>query len=160
MSRKNFSEELEAVFVQSWYDVCQSRQGSMTTQVEKLQLCLDAVNKCAAQIGVGEVTSDRLKNKLDTLRTKGKMLYADVWVWTSTGALVESNYKHRYSIYSSAMRVISHASHQPCESSAMRVISHASHQPCESSAMRVISCDSPGIRGNTQHIRIHIKASR
>ena len=64
----------------------------MTSQAEKIALCTDELNRQAKEIGYSELTTDRVKNKLDSVRAKAKKLYQDVRRKTSTGALVENDF--------------------------------------------------------------------
>ena len=64
----------------------------MTSQAEKIALFTDELNRQAKEIGHSELTTDRVKNKLDSVRAKAKKLYQDVRRKTSTGALVENDF--------------------------------------------------------------------
>ena len=90
--KKCFSSDLELFFIQVWYDILSSKQGAMVSQAEKLDEARKKVNEYAKEIGHDEVTNVQLRNKIDSLRKKGKDLYKTVRTKTTTGALVEDDY--------------------------------------------------------------------
>ena len=64
----------------------------MISQAEKIALCTDELNRQAKEIGHPDPSTDRVKNKLDSVRAKAKKLYQDVRRNTSTGALMENDF--------------------------------------------------------------------
>lgn len=92
MPRKTFSEEMELRFMQSWHDILLAKQGTMTSQSEKISLCLVGLNRYAKEVGHPDLSIDQVKNKLDSLRAKAKRIYAEVRRKTTTGSLVEDDF--------------------------------------------------------------------
>ena len=88
MPARVFSEEQEAHFISLWHDILDESQGQMLTQADKLRKAAVAMSKFSNQIGLGYVTVQNCKNKLDSLKKKVTAAYAKMKVMTQSDVQV------------------------------------------------------------------------
>lgn len=87
-----FSDDMELKFIEIWHGIILSRQGTMTSQQEKIDIAVQELNKYAATIGQEPLSAKQVKNKIDSLKKKAKLAYKTVRIKTTTGTLVEDDY--------------------------------------------------------------------
>ena len=80
---------MELKFIEIGHAILRDSQGTMASQVEKVDKALSLMNEYATSIGQDHLNASILKNKIDSIKKKAKAAYKAVRIHTNTGANVE-----------------------------------------------------------------------